>query len=101
MLCQPSRLFPVAGTEQFDHRARRIHAARRVDSRPDAKAKIVGVHLRAIATTGDINQRPQTWIHGARQIRKTQRHDRAILADEFGHIGDRPDCHHFQKAGND
>src|SRR5260370_10940743 len=81
--------------KQFDDGPRRIHPAGRVNSRSDAEAQIVGSHLAVVTTTGDIDQRAQYRVYSARQIRQTQRDNRAILAQKLRDVGDCADGYHL------
>src|SRR5215813_3230677 len=81
MLGQTACLFPVPRVEQIDNGARCVHASSRIDSRTNAKAKVVCVDLRAIATTSNIDQRAQSAVDGFWQVRKSQRNDRAIFTN--------------------
>src|SRR5260370_31894843 len=67
MFSQMPRLFPVLSVEQLDDGTRRVHAARRIDSRSNAKSQAVRGHLAVFAAAGDFNQRPQTRTDCARQ----------------------------------
>ena len=55
VLCQAPRLFFVLRIEQFDHRARGIHAASGIYSWPDTEAQIVSSHLTLVATSRNFN----------------------------------------------
>src|SRR5690606_10955820 len=86
--------------EKFDHNARRIHAARGVDARAEAKAYVVDAHSLPRTTACNLHQRAQAEISHIRQILQTERDDGAILSDERRDIGDRPDRDQLEEPLN-
>src|SRR5258708_26143456 len=57
MFSQMPRPFSRLSVEQLDDGTRRVHAARRIDSRPNAKSQVVRSPLAGFATACDFNQR--------------------------------------------
>ena len=80
---QPLALPHVSGAEELDDRARRIHSAGRIYSRPNAKANIVSRHAGAItATATSIKARKPGLVAFARSCRPKRNHG-SILSGYF------------------
>src|ERR1700738_2564668 len=59
MFSQTARFIFLFRFKQLNDRPRCVHAAGRVNPRPDTEAQIVGSHFTVIAAPSDINERAQ------------------------------------------
>src|SRR6266567_3003302 len=100
MLSQTPSFVTVLRIEQLDNCFRCVHATRGIDSWTDAKAKIIGIQPVVFAASSDFDERAQSIVYCARQIRESQRNDSAVFADQLCYIGHRADCYHLEKTGH-
>src|SRR5207237_6006725 len=81
----------VLRLEQLDDGARRVHAPRRVDARPDAEAEVEGARAPPVAHARDLPQRAHARVRRAVHALEAERDDGAVLARELRHVRHRPD----------
>src|ERR1041385_3281992 len=98
MIREPARFVRVASIKELDYRASGVHATGGVYTWTKSKTQIVCCHALAVSATGNVDQRTQTRVSDLRQILQTNRHDGAILTDEFRDVGNRADCHNLHKG---
>ena len=97
LLCERAGPVRIRRDKQLDHIRRGRHAAGRIDTRRDLKSNLPRRRRAALAQTGDLQQRAQSFVlHHAQSI-QSMLDDDAILTRQRHDVRHRPDGHQLQE----